>query len=168
MVRLPDKKVRHNLGAPCDELCGEQYFYSDQGNDLDNSMSRAVAGGGALTAKVKYEIEDGRDYAFLEASSDGGQTWESVDTSENYNGTDESGLDPDDTGISGNTGGVWVDLTATVPNGTNAVRWRYVTDGATSPRSRSTTSPWTARRSAPPRPTRAGRSTASAGPRGSS
>jgi immune inhibitor A len=93
-------------------------------------MSKAVDGGGALTAKVRYEIEDGWDYAFLEASSDGGQTWESVDTSENYDGDDQSGLDPDDTGISGNTGGEWVDLTATVPNGTNAVRWRYVTDGA--------------------------------------
>ncbi len=32
-------------------------------------------------------------------------------------------------GISGTSDG-WVDLTATVPDGTNAIRWRYLTDGA--------------------------------------
>ena len=86
VVRLPDKKIRQNLGAPCAEDCGERYFYSDKGNDLDNNMKRAVDGGGELTAKVKYEIEDGWDYAFLEASSDNGATWTQIDTSENYDG----------------------------------------------------------------------------------
>ena len=39
-----------------------------QGNDLDNTMTAEVADGGALTAQVvDYEIEDGWDYAFLEA-----------------------------------------------------------------------------------------------------
>ena len=93
-------------------------------------MAREVEDGGALTAKVRYEIEDGWDYAFLEASSDGGDTWTTIETSETYEGADESGFNPDGTGISGTTDGEWVDLTATVPDGTNAVRWRYVTDGA--------------------------------------
>ena len=56
------------------------YFYSDEGNDLDNTMTVEVADGGALTAKVHYEIEAEYDYAFLEASSDGGDTWTGVDT----------------------------------------------------------------------------------------
>ncbi len=127
VVLLPDKEVVSELGAPCAE-CGEKYYYSDQGNNLDNTMTRDVAGGGELTAQVRYEIEDGYDYALLEASGDGGDTWAGVQTSEQYEGGDGSGLDPDDVGISGNTGGEWVNLTATVPDGTDALRWRYVTD----------------------------------------
>jgi len=129
VVRLPDKKVRQNLGAPCAD-CGDRYYYSDKGNDLDNNMKRAVDGGGELTATVKYEIEDGWDYAFLEASSDNGQTWTQIETSESYEGDDESGYDPNDVGISGNTAGKWVELTATLPEDTNMIRWRYLTDGA--------------------------------------
>ena len=37
-----------------------------------------VDAGGALTAKVRYAIEEGWDYAFLEASSDEGETWTDV------------------------------------------------------------------------------------------
>jgi len=128
VVLLPDKKVPSELGAPCPD-CGEAYYYSDQGDSLNNTMTREVTDGGALTAKVRYDIEANYDYAFLEASSDGGQTWTGVDTSENFDGTDDSGLDPNDVGISGSTEGEWVDLTATVPAGTNALRWRYTTDG---------------------------------------
>jgi immune inhibitor A len=128
VVLLPNKMVPLELGEPCD-TCGTSYFYSDKGDSLDNTMTVGVAGGGDLTAKVRYDIEAEYDYAFLEASSDGGDTWEGVDTSENFDGADESGLDPDDVGISGSTEGEWVDLTATVPDGTDALRWRYVTDG---------------------------------------
>jgi immune inhibitor A len=129
VVMLPDKNVVLDLGAPCG-TCGEHYFYSDSGDDLNNTMTRDVTAGGALTAKVRYEIEDGWDYAFLEASSDGGDTWTEVPTSESYTGADESGFNDSGAGISGNTGGDWVDLTAVVPAGTNAVRWLYKTDGA--------------------------------------
>ena len=40
--------------------------------------------------------------------------------------SDDTEQSPD--GISGSTDGAWVDLTATVPDGTNMLRWRYVTD----------------------------------------
>ncbi len=125
---LPDKKVKSELGEPCD-TCGSAYYYSDKGDSLDNTMTRDVAGGGELTAKVRYEIEDGYDYAFLQASSDGGQTWADVETSESYDGEDQAGTNTSGFGISGTTDGQWVDLTATVPDGTNALRWRYLTDG---------------------------------------
>ena len=92
-------------------------------------MTREVDGGGALTAKVRYDIEEGYDYAFLEATSDG-ETWTALDTSESYDGEDASGFDPTGVGITGSTGGEWVDLTATVPDGTTALRWRYRTDPA--------------------------------------
>jgi immune inhibitor A len=128
IVVLPDKEVQLDLGDPCD-ACGDRFFWSDRGNDLDTRMTRQVADGGDLTAKVKYSIEDGWDYAFLEASDDGGATWEAVETSESYVGNDDSGFNPSGFGISGTSDG-WVDLTATVPDGTDAIRWRYLTDGA--------------------------------------
>ena len=121
VVLLPNKNVPLELGAPCAD-CGSRYFYSDQGDDLDTTMTRTVAGGGELTAKVRYDIEEDYDYAYLEASSDGGATWTRPDQRERRRATRR-------TGISGSTNGQWVDLTATVPDGTNALRWRYVTDG---------------------------------------
>jgi len=128
IVLLPDKQVPLGLGDPCAE-CGERYFYSGSGDNLDNTMTKAVAAGGALTAKVRYDIEEGWDYAFLEASSDGGATWTEVPTSLSYSGEDSSGFNDSGAGITGSTDGAWVDLTADVPAGTNAVRWLYKTDG---------------------------------------
>lgn len=129
IVLLPDKDVTFQYGEPCAE-CGERFFFSGSGDNLDHTMTREVADGGALTAKVRYAIEEGWDYAFLEVSSDGGETWTSVPTSESYEGDDQGSFNPDGTGISGTTDGQWVDLTATVPAGTDAIRWRYLTDGA--------------------------------------
>lgn len=129
-VLLPDRVVPLDLGAPCAE-CGSAYFYSDSGDNLSNTMTRTVGGGGALTAKVRYETEANWDYAFLEASSNGGTSWTPILTNQSDSAaTDQSGLNSSGTGLSGDTGGLWTDLTATLPAGTNAVRFRYATDGA--------------------------------------
>ena len=128
MVLLPDKQVTEDLGDPC-ATCGSEYYYSGAGDDLENTMSLAVDGGGPLTAKVNYEIEDAFDYAFLDASSDGGETWAPVETNLSYTEEDQSGFNESGFGLSGTTDGAWVDLTATVPDGTDMVRWRYRTDG---------------------------------------
>ena len=125
VVLLPNKHKTLELGAPC-STCGSRYFYSDQGDDLDTTMTRTVAGGGALTAKVRYDIETDYDYAYLEASSDGGTTWTAIPTSVSQAPGEAN---PDGTGITGSSNGAWVDLTATVPDGTNALRWEYRTDG---------------------------------------
>ncbi len=125
IVLLPNKHKTLELGAPC-ATCGSRYFYSDKGDDLDTTMTREVAGGGALTAKVRYDIEEDYDYAYLEASSDGGTTWDTVQTSVSEASNEAN---PDGTGITGSSDGQWVDLTATVPDGTNALRWEYRTDG---------------------------------------
>ncbi|MBZ5739583.1 immune inhibitor A domain-containing protein [Nocardioides mangrovi] len=127
IVLLPDKQVTEDLGEPC-STCGSRYFYSDKGDDLDNTATLEVDGGGALTAKVNYEIEDGFDYAFLEATSDG-ETWTPVETNLSYTEEDQSGFNDSGFGLSGTTDGEWVDLTADVPDGTTAIRWRYRTDG---------------------------------------
>ncbi|WP_180934387.1 immune inhibitor A domain-containing protein [Nocardioides ungokensis] len=128
IVLLPNKHTTLQLGAPC-ATCGSRYYYSDKGDDLDTTMTRevpAVSGTAPLTAKVRYDIEQDYDYAYLEASSDGGQTWSAIQTSESEPSNEAN---PDGTGITGSTDGEWVDLTADVPDGTNALRWEYRTDG---------------------------------------
>jgi immune inhibitor A len=129
-IVLPDRQVPLDLGAPCTG-CGTQFFWSDSGNDLNNTMTRSVASGGALTAKVRYQTEFDWDYAFLESSTDGGSTWSAVRTNRSQTDSDgQSGFNTSRTGITGTTGGSWLDLTATLPAGTNAVRFRYHTDAA--------------------------------------
>lgn len=131
LMVLPNRIVPLNLGAPC-PTCGTKFFYSGQGDGLDVTMTKTTGvSAGVLTAKVRYQTELDWDFAFLESSTDGGTTWtklvtnKSLDSSHNKSGINSSG-----TGMSGTTSGAWVDLSATLPAGTNAVRFRYVTDGA--------------------------------------
>ncbi len=132
-VVLPDKKRIDKVGAPAG---GTHFFYSGQGNDLNNTMTRTTGiKAGALTAKVRYSIETAYDYAFVEASSDGGTTFTPVKTNLSLPASaDQSGLNPSGTGLSGtSTGyaaGTYVNLTATLPAATNALRFRYSTDPA--------------------------------------
>ncbi|WP_207793163.1 immune inhibitor A domain-containing protein [Nocardioides acrostichi] len=125
IVLLPDKSVTKQYGAPCD-TCGERYYYSGQGDDLDNTMTYPVEGGGELTAKVDYSIESGYDYAYLAYSNDDGDTWSFLETSQSTDPAD--GGTSDGTGITGESDG-WVDLSATVPDDATDVRFEYVTDG---------------------------------------
>jgi immune inhibitor A len=131
-VVLPDKEVPLDLGAPC-AGCGSRYFYSGSGNDLSVTMTKTGVTGTALTAKVRYEIEADWDYAFLEASSNG-TTWTPVVTNlsdlPGHTGHNQSGFNDSGAGLTGSTGGNWLDLTATLPAGTTAVRFRYETDPA--------------------------------------
>ncbi len=132
-VVLPDKLRVDNVGNPAS---GTQFFYSGQGNDLDNTMTRTTGiTAGAFTAAVRYSIEDTYDYAFLEASTDAGATWLPVMTNlSDPASRDQSGFNGSGTGLTGESagyaGGAYVNLTATLPGGTNALRWRYQTDGA--------------------------------------
>ena len=128
-VVLPDKEVPLDLGAPC-AGCGSTYFYSGSGDDLNNTMVKTGVSGSSLTAQVRYDIETDWDYAFLEASTDGGASWASVPTNLSDTSGDQSGFNQSGTGMTGSTGGAWTALTATLPGGTNAIRFRYQTDGA--------------------------------------
>ena len=126
-------------------------------------MTRDVDGGGALTAKVRYEIEDGYDYAFLEASSDGGETWDVGRHQRELRRRGRPvGLQP--AAPASPAAPTASGSTSRRPSRTAPTRCAGATSptAAGRPASRSTTSPSTARRSATPRPTtRAGRSTAS-------
>src|SRR3954467_3631948 len=125
---LPKRKVTMTVGTPFE---GSDFWYSGQGNDLDNSMLTSLpAGAATLTAKVKYQIEQDWDYAAVVSSTDGGKTFTSIPTNRSTT-TDPNGQNIGQ-GITGSTAGEWVDLTAPlagVPAGA-LVGFRYWTDGA--------------------------------------
>jgi immune inhibitor A len=80
VVVLPDKQVTVDNGAPAS---GENQFWSTKGDNLNSSMTTDLDLTGAtdakLTAKVRYSIEEGYDYGYLQVSTDGGSTWTSLD-----------------------------------------------------------------------------------------
>ena len=121
---LPDNKVPLALGAP---FAGQYMFWSTQGNDLNTTMTRTGATAGSLTAQVKHEIETDWDYAFLEANVGG--TWTPVTTNLSDAAGDQSGFNASKTGITGSRT-TWTQLTATLPAGTTAIRFRYQSDSA--------------------------------------
>lgn len=79
VVVLPKKSVTKQNGAPAS---GKLQFHSGSGDDLANSMTTEVDLTGKTTAsftgKVRYAIEAGYDYAYIQASTDGGDTWTSL------------------------------------------------------------------------------------------
>jgi immune inhibitor A len=124
---LPDKKKETNVGVP---KTGSFFYWSTSGDDLNTTMSKPVSGGGSLTADVSYDTEQHFDYAFIEASTDGGATYAPVVTNRSTPAADDqSGINASGAGIDGTTSGAYVPLTATLPVGTNAIRVRYTTDG---------------------------------------
>ena len=124
ITRLPDVKRDNVIGEP---FAGSQMFWSTQGDNLNTTMTKTGITGTNLTAKVDTVIEEDWDYAYLEASSDGGATWSTVET--NLSTDTDPYQQNQGNGITGYSDG-WVDLTATLPAGTDAVRFRYWTDVA--------------------------------------
>jgi immune inhibitor A len=127
-VILPKKGVVSNIGAP---YAGTYYYYSSAGDRLDNFMYKQfnLAAGSTLTAKVKYNIELDWDYAYLVYSTDNGATWTGVET--NLSTTTNPYGQNYGYGITGNSGGNWVDLTANLPAGDVLLGFRYWTDANT-------------------------------------
>ncbi|MDH3303533.1 MAG: immune inhibitor A [Acidimicrobiia bacterium] len=125
---LPDKLVTEVIGSP---FAGEKFYYSGQGNNLDHVMYREfdLGAGSTLSARVDYDIEVDWDYAYLVASSDGGSTWEEVETS--VSTSDDPNGQNFGYGITGSSGG-WVSLTADLSgySGPTLVGFRYWTDVA--------------------------------------
>ena len=119
-VLLPDKNVTEYIAKP---YAGTKFYYSGSGDNLRNTMYKSftLTTGASLTAKVNYGIEEGYDYAYLVASTDGGKTWVNVPT--NLSTTDTNGIDGFSSG--------WVDLTADLAafSGSVMLGFQYVTDG---------------------------------------
>ena len=127
-VVLPEKEVTEDIGDP---NSGEYFYYSGQGNDLDNWMYMpfTLDDESTLSAMVNYEIEVDWDYAYLVVSTDGGVNWESVETDHSTT-TDPNGQNFG-FGITGSSGG-WVPLAADLSAYTGDVLlgFRYWTDVA--------------------------------------
>ena len=123
---LPDKEVPLDIGEP---YSGDYQFWSTQGDDLNTSMTKEGIEGTRLTAQVNYQIEENWDYAFVETSPNGSD-WTPLTTNLSVSpDDDQSGFNESGTGLTGSTGD-WTELTARLPRGTEAIRFRYQTDGA--------------------------------------
>lgn len=131
IVDLPDGTHQADLEASPE---GARHLYSGSGNDLENTATSpafTVPAGGTFAATVKYDIESGWDYAFVEVTTDGGATWTALDTSLST-ADDPNGQNVPTNGITGTSAG-WVPLTADMSafaGQTAQVRVRYWTDVA--------------------------------------
>jgi len=127
-VVLPPKAVTEQIADPFE---GDYFYYSGAGNDLDNWMTNAytLAPGSTFAAKANIQIEVDWDYAYLVVSTDGGATWDNVETNWSTN-TDPNGQNFGN-GITGDSHG-WVDLTADLSayEGDVLLGFRYWTDVA--------------------------------------
>lgn len=114
---------------------------SGLGNSLtDRTLALEVPVGGTLTFKTWFDIEEDWDFGFVEASTDGGATWEKLvgsitRTSSNPFGSSAwtaalGDATSTDAAITGASGG-WLDATFDLPSASGVlVRFNYFTDEA--------------------------------------
>ena len=117
---------------------GDYALWSNKGDSSDMTLTQEfdfsdTSGSLSLNFKTWYDIEDGWDYVYLVASTDGGDTWEILRT--------PSGTDEDPSGnsygwgwnaLSGN-GPAWIDETVDISQfaGEEVIlRFEYITDAA--------------------------------------
>ena len=122
-LNLPNFSKITSVFAP--DGADANYFYSGRGDDLDNTMTRsfATASPAPISFRARWDIETDWDYAYLDALVAG--VWRQVQTSASTT-TDPNGQNFG-FGITGVSAG-WTTVTATLPAGTTAYRFRYWTD----------------------------------------
>jgi immune inhibitor A len=124
--------VEFQYGAPA---AGENQWWSTKGDDIDTSMTRTVDLTGKTSASLdlqsRYDIELDFDYLYVQASTDGGATWQALDGT--VNGQPFSRDADNAPAITGSTGGEWLDTHVSLDSlagKTALLRFRYKTDGA--------------------------------------
>jgi hypothetical protein len=101
-------------------------LYSGMGDNLDRAIVREVAiGAGVLSMLTKWDAEEGYDYAYVQVSTDGGETYESVSCTDSVPGP----LGPSFNGTSDGFVTQSCDLSAYAGE-TVLLAFRYVTDGS--------------------------------------
>jgi hypothetical protein len=77
--------------TPADPASGNYAWYSNRGDESEFALTRefdlSELDAATLKFKTWYQLEEFYDYAYLEISTDGGQTWEILNT---VHGTDEN------------------------------------------------------------------------------
>ncbi|MGY0024328.1 immune inhibitor A domain-containing protein [Streptomyces sp. cg35] len=80
VVELPKKNVTTDIVKPAE---GSKQWWSDYGDDLDNTLSRTVDLSGKAKASLEldgwWNIEKDYDYLYTQVSTDGGASWKSID-----------------------------------------------------------------------------------------
>ncbi|MFS3127006.1 immune inhibitor A domain-containing protein [Nocardioides sp. Bht2] len=128
-VALPDQVVTRT--GPFADSADGAYLYSGMGDNLTNSATSPVItlpeANAQLSAKIRYAIESGWDFAYLQVAPAGTAQWTTVITNRSTTtGTTNLGG-----GITGTSG--WTTLTADLTGWAGSqvqLRWLYVTDYA--------------------------------------
>ncbi len=120
---------------PTDSFSGKKAFWSNKGDESNNTLTQefdlsSVSGEASLEFMTWFDLEQDYDYLYVEASTDGGESWQILTTP---SGTDE---DPSGNsygwGYNGTSGG-WikesVDISAYAGQ-TVLLRFEYITDAA--------------------------------------
>lgn len=120
---------------PVDAHSGKYVFWSNRGDESDMTLTREfdftnASGPINLSYSMWYDVETDYDYVFLEASTDGGKTWQIITT--------PSGTDKDPSGNSYGWGyngqtNQWVDETVDLSKYAGQkvqIRFDYITDAA--------------------------------------
>ena len=126
-----DSEARQ-VGADCARA--PTCWWSGRGDSIDTTLTREFDLAGLDSATLQFdvwhEIEEGWDYAYVEASGDGGRTWSILEgehtTTENPSG---NAYGPGYTGESGEWLSETIDLTP-FAGGSVMLRFEYVTDDA--------------------------------------
>lgn len=130
VVELPKKPVTTTVTKPTE---GSKQWWSDQGDDLKNTLTRSVDLTGKSKAELSldgwWDIEANYDYLYTEVSTDGGANWVPVDgTADGKAIPRDAGDKPALTGVSGAYKKLAFPLDAYAGNKID-LRFRYSTDG---------------------------------------
>lgn len=123
---------------PADAYSGSYSFWSNKGDESNMTLTRTFdltdhSGSLTLSYWTWYDIEEGWDYIYLVASTDGGQTWEILQTPSSTD--DDPAGNSFGWGYTGFSGGekVWVEETVDISQyaGQEVLfRFEYITDAA--------------------------------------
>jgi hypothetical protein len=137
---LPADPVEWTVDLDPPDRAGDAALYSGSGDNFDRAIVREVAVPAApatLTFETKYETEVLFDYAFVQVSTDGGETFTSLSNANTTSEVDPSvpqAIQDNLPGLNGDSGG-WVTETfdlSPYAGQTILLSFRYMTDGGVS------------------------------------